>query len=179
LIKKNSKNATLLARLGEVNAPRRSAKERRTLIGRRNEIRSQESKIRDGYAAALVQMRRFAEAGAHFSAGNRDGAKRIYGAREPRADAFRVEEVCRGLARIRMACGQPPRNCGHVLFHRSGALIISASTVQALDAYEKFLSRADPTGNKLDIEKINSAPSAIARSDQTGTGVNVKSLTKD
>jgi len=26
---------------------------------------------------------------------------------------------------------------------------------QALDAYEKFLSRADPTNNKLDIEKVN------------------------
>ena len=26
---------------------------------------------------------------------------------------------------------------------------------QALDAYQKFLSRADPTNNKLDIEKVN------------------------
>jgi tetratricopeptide (TPR) repeat protein len=26
---------------------------------------------------------------------------------------------------------------------------------QALDAYEKFLSRADPISNKLDIEKVN------------------------
>jgi tetratricopeptide (TPR) repeat protein len=27
--------------------------------------------------------------------------------------------------------------------------------VQALDAYEKFLSRADPANNKLEIEKTN------------------------
>ena len=31
----------------------------------------------------------------------------------------------------------------------------SQGSQQALDAYEKYLSRADATNNKLDIEKVN------------------------
>ena len=45
---------------------------------------------------------------------------------------------------------------------------------QALDAYEKFLSRADPARNKLDIEKINLRLPQLREQIKRGQGIKRK-----
>jgi tetratricopeptide (TPR) repeat protein len=172
LIKKNSKNATLLARLGEVTRltdPQRSAESYR----RANEIDPTNPKYAIGYAAALVQMRRFAEA--------EPVLRRIiatapneYTAHANLALAlYELKRFAEALPEYQWLAASRPEIAATYFFIATAHDNLGEYE-QALDAYEKFLSRADPNRNKLDIEKINLRLPQLRDQIKRGQGVKRK-----
>ncbi len=153
LLAKNPKAAGLFARLGEVTRrgdPQRSAEAYR----RANEIDPTNPKYATGYAAALVQSRHFAEAEPILRRVIA-AAPNEYTAHANLALAlFELKRFAEALPEYEWLAAARPEIAATYFFI---AIVHDnlAQYPQALDAYEKFLSRADPTNNKLDIEKVN------------------------
>jgi tetratricopeptide (TPR) repeat protein len=153
LVVANPKNAKLFARLGEVTRrsdPQKSAESYR----RANEIDPTNPKYATGYAAALVQLRRFADAEALLRRVIA-AAPNEYTAHTNLALAlFELKRYSEALPEYEWAAATKPEIAATYFF-----IAVAHDNLgeyeQALDAYEKFLSRADPTNNKLDIEKVN------------------------
>lgn len=153
LIPANPKNAALLARLGEVTRrtdPARSADAYR----RANEIDAANPRYAIGYAAALVQLRRFAEATALL--------RRVivavpddYTAHANLALAlYEMKDYVSALTEYQWLVAARPEVAA-AYFYLATTHDNLEHYEQALDAYEDFLSRADPANNKLEIEKVN------------------------
>lgn len=153
LIGKNPKNAALLARLGEVTRltdPQKSAESYR----RANEINPKNPKYAIGYAAALVQLRRFAEAEPILRRVIA-AAPNEYTAHANLALAlYELKRFAEALPEYEWLAATRPEIAATYFFIATAHDNLGEYE-QALEAYEKFLSRADPTRNKLDIEKIN------------------------
>jgi tetratricopeptide (TPR) repeat protein len=153
LIVANPRNAKLFARLGEVTRrtnPQKSAESYR----RANEIDPANPKYATGYAAALVQLRRFAEAEAILRRVIAN-APNEYAAHANLALAlYEMKRFAEALPEYQWLAARRPEIAA-TYFFMATAHDNLAEYQQALDDYEKFLSRADPTSNKLDIEKVN------------------------
>ncbi len=153
LVVANPKNAILFARLGEVtrrNDPQKSAESYR----RANEIDPTNPKYATGYAAALVQLRRFAEAEALLRR-VLAAAPGEYAAHANLALAlYELKRYAEALPEYEWLATTRPENAATYFFIATAHDNLGEYE-QALNAYEKFLSRADPTNNKLDIEKVN------------------------
>ncbi len=153
LVAANPKNAKLFARLGEVTRrsdPQKSAESYR----RANEIDLSNPKYATGYAAALVQLRRFAEAESIL--------RRViattpneYAAHANLALAlYELKRYAEALPEYEWLATTRPEIAATYFFIATAHDNLGEYQ-QALEGYEKFLSRADPTNNKLDIEKVN------------------------
>lgn len=153
LVAKNPRNASLWARLGEVT--RRSDPQKSAASYRRaNEIDPANPKYATGYAAALVQLRRFAEAEPILRRVTA-AAPNEYAAHANLALAlYEMKRFTEALPEYEWLASTRPEIAA-TYFFMATAHDNLGEYVQALDAYEKFLSRADPTNNKLDIEKVN------------------------
>lgn len=153
LVVANPKNATLFARLGEVtrrNDPQKSAEAFR----RANEIDPSNPKYATGYAAALVQLRRFADAEALLRRVIA-AAPGEYAAHANLALAlYELKRYAEALPEYEWLAATRPEIAATYFFIATAHDNLGEYQ-QALDAYEKFLSRADPTNSKLDIEKVN------------------------
>lgn len=153
LIIANPRNANLFARLGEVTRrsdPKKSAESYR----RANEIDPSNPKYATGYASALVQLRCFAEA---VSILRRvvAVAPNEYSAHANLALAlYELKRFAEALPEYEWLAATRPEIAATYFFIATAHDNL-AEYVPALDAYEKFLARADPTNNKLDIEKVN------------------------
>lgn len=153
LLGKNPKNASLFARLGEVTRrtdPKTSAESYR----RANEIDPTNPKYAIGYAAALVQLRRFAEAETIL--------RRVIAAAPGEYTAhanlalalYELKRFAEALPEYEWLAATRPENPATYFFIATAHDNLGEYEL-ALNAYEKFLTRADPTNNKLDIEKVN------------------------
>jgi tetratricopeptide (TPR) repeat protein len=153
LLAKNPKNAGLFARLGEVtrrNDPQKSAESYR----RANEIDPTNPKYATGYAAALVQLRRFAEAEAILRRVIA-AAPGEYAAHANLALAlYELKRFAEALPEYEWLATTRPENAATYFFIATAHDNLGEYE-QALNAYEKFLARADSTNNKLDVEKVN------------------------
>ncbi len=153
LIVANPKNARLLARLGEVTRrsdPQKSAESYR----RANEIDPANLKYATGYAAALVQLGRFADAESILRRVIA-AAPNEYSAHANLALAlYKLKRFAEALPEYEWLAATRPEIAATYFFIATAHDNLG-QYVPALDAYEKFLSRADPTNNKLDIEKVN------------------------
>jgi tetratricopeptide (TPR) repeat protein len=153
LLAKNPKVASLWARLGEVsrrNDPQKSAEAYR----RANELDPKNPKYAIGYAAALVQMRRFAEA-EQILRRVIATAPNEYTAHANLALAlYELKRFAEALPEYEWLAATRPE-IPATYFFIATAHDNLGEYEQALEAYEKFLARADPNSNKLDIEKIN------------------------
>ena len=153
LIVANPKNAKLFARLGEVTRrsdPQKSAEAYR----RANEIDPANPKYAAGYAAALVQLRRFAEAESILRRVIAN-APDEYAAHANLALAlYEMKRFTEALPEYEWLAAARPEIAATYFFIATAHDNLGEYE-QALDAYEKFLARADPTNNKLDIEKVN------------------------
>jgi tetratricopeptide (TPR) repeat protein len=153
LIVANPRNAKLFARLGEVT--RRSDPEKSADSYRRaNEINPANPQYATGFAAALVQMRRFAEAESVLRRVIA-AAPNEYTAHANLALAlYELKRYADALPEYEWLATARPEIAATYFF-----IAIAHDNLgeyeQALDAYQRFLSRADPTDNKLDIEKVN------------------------
>jgi tetratricopeptide (TPR) repeat protein len=153
LVAKNPKNAGLFARLGEVtrrNDPQKSAESYR----RANEIDPGNPKYAVGYAAALVQLRRFAEAEALLRR-VLAAAPNEYAAHANLALAlYELKRYAAALIEYEWLAASRPEIAATYFFIATAHDNLGEYQ-QALDAYGKFLTRADPVNSKLDIEKVN------------------------
>lgn len=153
LVAANPRNAKLFARLGEVTRrsdPQKSAESYR----RANEIDPANPKYATGYAAALVQLRRFAEAEPILRRVIAN-APNEYAAHANLALAlYETKRFTEALPEYEWLAAARPEIAATYFFIATAHDNLG-EYAQALDAYEKFLSRADPTNNKLDIEKVN------------------------
>jgi tetratricopeptide (TPR) repeat protein len=153
LIVSNPKNAKLFARLGEVTRrsnPQKSAESYRHA----NEIDPANPKYATGYAAALVQLRRFADAEPVLRRVIA-GAPNEYAAHANLALAlYEMKRYAEALPEYEWLAATRPEIAATYFFIATAHDNLGEYE-QALDAYEKFLARADPTNNQLDIEKVN------------------------
>ena len=153
LIVANPKNAKLFGRIGEVTRrtdPQKSAESYR----RANEIDPANPKYATGYAAALVQLRRFTEAESILRRVIA-GAPNEYTAHSNLALAlYELKRFAEALPEYQWLAAARP-DIAATYFFIATAHDNLGEYEQALDAYVTFLSRADPTGNKLEIEKVN------------------------
>lgn len=153
LVVKNPKNAELFARLGEVTRrtdPQKSAESYR----RANEIDPGNPKYAIGYAAALVQLRRFADAESILRR-VLAAAPNEYTAHANLALAlYELKRYAEALPEYEWLAAARPEIAATYFFIATAHDNLGEYQ-QALDAYGKFLSRADPVNNQLDIEKVN------------------------
>jgi len=153
LIAANPRNAKLFARLGEVTRrsdPQKSAESYR----RANEIDPSNPKFATGYAAALVQLRRFAEAESILRRVIATAPDDYVAHANLALALYELKRYAEALPEYEwLALTRPEIPATY--FFIATAHDNLGEYPQALEAYEKFLTRADPTNNKLDIEKVN------------------------
>lgn len=153
LLAQNPRDATLLARLGAAYR-RVDPVKSQGYYYRALQIDPDNAKYAVGYAAALVQARRFSEAVTVLQ-------KVItrtpddYPAHANLALAlFELKDFRSAITEYEWIAGQRPELAPTYFF-----LAVAHDNLQeyqeALDAYEKFLARADTTANKLEIDKVN------------------------
>ncbi|MEK6337283.1 MAG: tetratricopeptide repeat protein [Acidobacteriota bacterium] len=172
LIKKNPRNATLLARLGEVTRlsdPQKSADSYHSA----NQLDPKNPKFAIGYAAALVQMRRFADA-VPILRRVIAAAPTEYTAHANLALAlYELKRFAEALPEYRWLAAARPENAVTYFFIATAHDNLGEYP-EALEAYEKFLSLADPTRNKLEFEKINLRLPQLRAQIQRGQGARRK-----
>lgn len=172
LIATNPKNATLFARLGEVTRlsdPRKSADSYR----RANEIDPRNPKYATGYASALVQARRFAEA-IPILRQVIASAPSEYAAHSNLALAlFELKNFAQALPEYEWLASARPE-LPVTYFYMAIAHDNLGEYRDALNAYERFLSLANPIDNKLEIEKVNLRLPKLRDQIKRGQGVKKK-----
>jgi tetratricopeptide (TPR) repeat protein len=153
LIAANPKNAPLLARLGEVTRrsnPQKSAESYRQA----NEIDPRNPKYATGYAAALVQARRFAEAVAILQRVISQVPDDYVAHTNLALALYELKNFAEALPVYEWLAAKHPEVAATYFFIATAHDNLGEYE-QALDAYQMFLAHADPVNNKLDIEKVN------------------------
>jgi len=153
LLKRDPKNASLLARLG--NAYRRvDPVKSQDYYYRALQLDPKNEKYAVGYGAALVQSRQFAAAEKilrQVISANPDN----YTAHANLALAlFEMKRFPDALPEYEWLAAAKP-DIAVTYFFIAIAHDNLGQYQQALDAYQKFLTRADPVNNKLEIDKVN------------------------
>lgn len=153
LLERDPKNATLLARLG-------------TAYRRINPLRSQDYFYRAlqiepnntsyavGYAAALVQGRLFAEAVKILRAVLAKNPNDYVAHTNLALALYELKDFRAAIAEYEWIEAERPQVAATYFFLATAHDNLQEYE-QALSAYEKFVERADPAANKLEIEKIN------------------------
>jgi tetratricopeptide (TPR) repeat protein len=165
-------NANLLSRLG--NAYRRTDPAKSQDYYRRaNQIDPQNPRYAVGYAAALIQARKFAEAEPIL--------KRVialtpddYTAHANLALAlYEMKRFAEALPEYEWLANAKPEIAATYFFIATAHDNLGEYK-PALDAYEKFLSHADTAKNKLEIDKVNLRLPALRAQIQRGEGAKRK-----
>jgi tetratricopeptide (TPR) repeat protein len=153
LLKGNPRDASLLARLGSAYRRIDPAKSQ-DYYYRANQIDPKNPKYAVGYAAALIQARKFAEAEPILKrviTANRDD----YTAHANLALAlYEMKRFAEALPEYEWLANAKPEIAATYFFIATAHDNLGEYK-QALDAYEQFLSHADAINNKLEIEKVN------------------------
>jgi tetratricopeptide (TPR) repeat protein len=172
LLKHDQQNASLLARLG--NAYRRvDPVKSQGFYYRALQIEPKNEKYAVGYGAALVQSRQFGEAEKllrQVIAANPDN----YTAHANLALAlFEMKRFADAVPEYEWLAAAKP-DLAVTYFFIAIAHDNLGEYQQALDAYQKFLTRADPVNNKLEIEKVNLRLPTLREQIKRGQGVKRK-----
>jgi tetratricopeptide (TPR) repeat protein len=172
LLARDPQNAGLLDRLG--NAYRRvDPAKSEGYYYRALQIDPKNAKYATGYAAALVQLRRFAEA--------ENVLRRVLAAEPDNYPAhanlalslYELKRFAEAVPEYEWLAGARPEIAA-TYFFLATAHDNLGEYQQALDAYESFLSRADPANNKLEIEKVNLRLPTLRAQIQRGQGTKRK-----
>ena len=153
LLQHDPQNTSLLARLG--SAYRRvDPSKSEGYYDRALQIEPDNPKHATGYAAALVQLRRFAEAvGILQRVINKTPDDYVAHANLALA-LYELKRFAEALPEYEWLAAKRPE-ISATYFFIATAHDNLGQYEQALVAYEKFLSQADPANNKLEIEKVN------------------------
>jgi tetratricopeptide (TPR) repeat protein len=172
LLEKNPRNAMLLGRLGSsfrTDDPARSL----DFYRRASEIQPDAPEYAIGYAAALVQARRFADAAQILQRVVRRNPEN-YAAHANLATALyegkRYSEAIPEYQWILSA--KPDVTVAHYFIATSHDYL--GEYPEALAAYEKFLATADANTNQLEIDKVKLRLPSLRRQIQLGEGVKKK-----
>jgi tetratricopeptide (TPR) repeat protein len=168
LLKTNPKDASLLARLGSAYRRIDPAKSQ-DYYYQANQIDPKNPKYAVGYAAALIQSRRFVEAEPIL--------KRVitaspddYTAHANLALAlYEMKRFAEALPEYEWLAKTKPEIAATYFFIATAHDNLGEYQ-QALDAYQQFLSHADATNNKLEIEKVNLRLPPLRAQIQRGEG---------
>jgi len=172
LLKSNPKNVAILSRLGA--AYRRIDPEKsQDYYFRALQLEPKNAKYATGYAAALIQGRKFAQAEPILKqviAATPDD----YTAHANLALAlYEMKRFAEALPEYEWLAAAKPEIAA-TYFFLATAHDNLAEYKQALDAYEKFLSHADPANNKLEIDKVNLRLPPLRAQIQRGEGAKQK-----
>ena len=153
LLHRDPANANLLARLGNAYRTVDPTKSQGYYY-RALQIEPNNPKYALGYAAALVQLRRFAEA-VSILRKVLEKAPDDYAAHANLALAlYELKDYAVALSQYEWLKSQRPE-ISATYFFIATAHDKLGQYEDALEAYEKFLSLANPNVNKLEIEKVN------------------------
>jgi len=168
LLKANPKDASLLARLGSAYRRIDPAKSQ-DYYYRANQIDPKNPKYAVGYAAALIQSRKFSEAEPILKrviTANPDD----YTAHANLALAlYEMKRFAEALPEYEWLAKTKPEIAATYFFIATAHDNLGEYQ-QALDAYVQFLSHADATNNKLEIEKVNLRLPPLRAQIQRGEG---------
>lgn len=172
LVEKNPQNPTLLAKLGasyRTDQPEKSLE----LYRRAAEMQPDSADFATGYAAALVQARRFAQAAGILQQVLKRHPEN-YAARANFATAlYEMKYYTQAIPEYEWILkSRPDTVVAHYFIATSHDYL--REYVQALAAYEKFLATADATKNQLEIEKVRLRLPSLRRQIQLGEGVKKK-----
>ena len=172
LLEKNPRSAMLLGRLGasyRTDDPRRSLEYYR----RASEIQPDAPEYAIGYAAALVQTRRFPEA-AHILRQVVKANPDNYAARANLATAlYEAKRYGEAIPEYEwILSAKPEVAVAHYFIATSHDYL--GEYPEALASYEKFLSVADAKTNQLEIDKVNLRLPTLRRQIKLGEGVKKK-----
>jgi tetratricopeptide (TPR) repeat protein len=172
LLEKNPRSAMLLGRLGasyRTDDPRRSLEYYR----RASEIQPDAPEYALGYAAALVQARRFPEA-AHILRQVVKMSPDHYAARANLATAlYEAKRYREAIPEYEWILSTKPEIVvAHYFIATSHDYL--GEYPEALAAYEKFLSVADAKTNQLEIDKVKLRLPTLRRQIQLGEGAKKK-----
>jgi len=172
LIEKNPRNAMLIARLGasyRVDAPAKSLE----LYRRASELAPTVAEYAVGYAAALVQVRRFAEAAGILRRVLKDNPTN-YPAHANLATAlYELKQYAQAVTEFEwVVANKPEIIVAHYFIATSHDYL--GEYPEALAAYQKFLASADAKTNQLEIEKVKLRLPLLQRQIQLGEGVKKK-----
>lgn len=156
MLAQDSRAASLYARLGEfyrTSDPARALQ----LFRRAADLEPRNASYATGYAAALVQARRFAEA--------RDILRRVLSITSAKADSYTAHaNLATALYELKAYAEALPEyewiarakpDLTITYFFIGSAHDFLNELPEALAAYEKFLARADTQINQLEIDKVN------------------------
>jgi tetratricopeptide (TPR) repeat protein len=172
LLKTSPRDPVLLARLGNAYRLYDPVKSQEYYY-RASQIDQKNPKYAVGYAAALIQQRKFAEAEPilkHVLAASPDE----YTAHTNLALAlFEMKRFAEALPEYEWVAAVKPEIAATYFFIATAHDNL-AEYRQALDAYEKFLSHADPATNHLEIDKVNLRLPILRAQIQRGEGAKQK-----
>jgi tetratricopeptide (TPR) repeat protein len=172
LLKRNPDDAALLARLGAAYRRIDPIKSQAYYaLAAQKDPRN--PKYATGYAAALIQARKFAEAEPIL--------KRVVAATPDDFTAhanlalalYEMKRFAEAIPEYEWLATAKPEIAATYFFIATAHDNLGEYT-QALDAYEKFLAHADPANNKLEIEKVNLRLPPLRVQIQRGQGVKQK-----
>ena len=168
LLEKNPRNAMLLARLGasyRTDNPARSLE----YYAQAAKIKPDSAEYALGYAAALVQARRFADAVAILrQVVNRNPDN--YAAHANLATAlYESKRYSEALAEYQWIVAAKPEAVVAYYFIATAHDYLG-EYVEALAAYEKFLAAADAKTNQLEIDKVKLRLPTLRRQIELGEG---------
>jgi tetratricopeptide (TPR) repeat protein len=173
LLVKNPNNAMLMARLG---ASYRTADPVRSLNYYKGATENDPANpdYATGYGAALIQARRFMEA-ASILRKVITAASDNYAAHANLATAlYELKQFAPALDEYAWLLREKP-DLTVAYYFIATAHDYLGEYEQALAAYERFLGRADPKTNQLEIEKVKLRLPSLRRQIQLGEGVKQKS----
>jgi len=153
MLERDPKNAALLAKLGAAYR-RVDPTKSQDYFYRALQIEPANARYATGYAAALIQGRRFAEAVPILRAVIARNADEYPAHANLALALFELKDFPSAIREYEWIAGARPELAATYFF-----LGVAHDNLQqypeALDAYEKFLARADATANNLEIDKVN------------------------
>ena len=172
LLKRNPQDADLLARLG--SAYRRvDPLKSEGYYSRALQLDPKNPKYATGYAAALIQERQFAEAEPILK-GVIASLPDDYPAHANLALAlYEMKRFAESIHEYEWIASARPEIAATYFFIATAHDNLGEYK-EALNAYQNFLSHADPTNNKLEIEKVNLRLPVLRAQIQRGEGAKQK-----
>jgi len=153
LLRRDPKNTDLLARLGEAYR-RVDPLKSQDYFYRALQIEPDNVKFATGYAAALVQARHFADAVVALRRVIASAPNEYVAHANLALALYEMKNYTAAIPEYEWLVSARPEIAA-TYFYLASARDNLGEYEPALDAYEKFLAHADPTNNKLDIEKVN------------------------
>ena len=172
LIEKNPQNAMLIARLGasfRKDDPVRSLE----LYRRASQLQPKAPEYAVGYAAALVQARRFPEAALILRQVIKLNPENFSAHANLATALYEAKQYSEAVAEFKWLIATKPETIvAHYFIATSHDYL--GEYPEALASYEKFLTSADVKLNQLEIEKVKLRLPTLRRQIQLGEGVKKK-----